>query len=137
LRLGVSTTDDLRRFAGRPSRRNLLSGGTTSDGTGYSVEALFYRFPANGSATYYFANSGPGWVLDGFETTLDRFRTAHGSRVGMPLAEAERREQIHRVVPACPWPSLQRASGNRLLDIGVYNARVVEIAMYGPYPPGC
>lgn len=135
LQFGSSSPSDLMSFAGKPDRVIPLPG-YTSPATSYSAEDRFYAFPDHGVVEYYFVNPNGYWVLAGFDTTLQRFHTAHGTHTGMSRGSAERREGIHRTKFTCIGPSLLRRGRGRELAVTILRARVAELFALGPYAFG-
>src|SRR5207248_1895725 len=134
-RFGSSTPSDLRRFAGRPDGSNSVDGGD-SNGTSYSAKILFYNSPDHGFTSYYFVNPDGAWVFDGFESTLQRFHTAHGTKAGMSVGAAEKREKIGRTSTFCIGPALLRKGQGALLGVVISRSRVSDLFAIGPYPFG-
>jgi hypothetical protein len=87
LRLGVATEADVRALEGEPARvQDFTSAG------GGAARSLTYRCGTRCTTSYYL-NLDEGGLLGDFETRSRRFRTRHGTRVGMRRSEAERRER--------------------------------------------
>jgi hypothetical protein len=120
VRIGASTPADLRRFAGPPTSVSRIQPGTVR------FELFYYRFPNHGYVYYWFANPGDGWQFSAFQSSLERFHTAEGTRAGMTLAESERRERgkHFRYHPAGCVRGLWRVTRDGWLAIRVEQSRV-------------
>jgi hypothetical protein len=133
LDIDTSSPPDVRGFAGPPDSTSFFNNGA---GTEFMI--FEYRFPFNGFTAYTFAGDGSGgWTLEQFQTTLQRFRTAHGTRVGMSVREAERREHLP-FRSGCYSGLIRRWQGgqfNLILESSL--SRVGSLYAQGPNPPPC
>jgi hypothetical protein len=121
LRLGVSTEADVLRFAGKPQRVER----TETPGAGHTGHLLEYRCEkADCKDTYSIGLDG---VMHDFQTLSTRFRTKHGSRVGMPTSEVERLEG-RRFRLGCSGPTLRLGNG---LELVAWKQRVAYILFLG------
>lgn len=98
LKMNLSGPRALMRWAGNPSEVEYLDadGGSTIASLATWVE-LFYNGASptrSAGTTYVFWWSAKGWRLEQFSTTLARFRTPGGTRVGMSYAQAKARERV-------------------------------------------
>jgi hypothetical protein len=130
LRFGVSSAADVRVFAGAPDSIGHVVGG----------KDWFYKFAGGRTAQYYMVNPHGTWVVGGFETNLPRFHTAHGTRPGDSLQEAEHQEGIGKVSSECGAPALLRTTGKglhaRVLGLWIIHSRVSGLFAMGPDPFG-
>lgn len=130
----VSTPAFVRRFAGAPDRIIPIIGYESPRG-GYGARDYYYRFPRGGTIQYYLVDPKGHWIFEGFETSLRRFHTARGTRAGMSVREARRREKIRRLSSLCGGPALLRNDRRALLGMWVSRSRVSELFMLGrAYP---
>jgi hypothetical protein len=132
-----SIPSDLRAFAGKPDSVSVLSGISVNN---QAAEELWtYTFPSGGRTYYTFvwSDSVGDWLLEGFQTTLQRFRTIHGTKVGISFAQAERREHV-------PWfngchTGFEHVRRNPLALVEIATdpnkTHVTGLAAYGPTPP--
>jgi hypothetical protein len=94
-----SSPTAVARWAGRPSSVEYVD--SQSEPTS-PKRASFAQTYYNGAASdnakgtvYTFWRSSSGWRLTEFYTTLQRFRTPGGTRVGMGYTQAAERERVH------------------------------------------
>ncbi len=89
IQLHASTTTDILAAFGQPDRER----STPPDSSGRGSDTLEYRCsPQDASCKSTFWISSPVDRLSDFETSSPQFATQNGTRVGMSLPEAERRE---------------------------------------------
>lgn len=138
----ISSPSDLRDFAGRPDRVTFWDqNGAPTISANASWEIWQYHYPNHGYTWYSFNWDGSEWVLEEFDTTLERFHTARGTRVGMSYAEARRCE--HRTfsggcIDAGLW-HIRRQNGQLYsLVVGVNPGQPVHaLHSFGPSPLPC
>ncbi len=137
-----STDADVRAFAGGPDRVTYCYGFACNYGGVWKT--FIYRFPNHGLTEYTF-NEQDAWYLEQFYTTLQRFRTPHGTKAGMSVREAERREHL-RYNGGCGGLGLFRSvtdgSGAQFTSLVGFNygpvqSRVVDLQVFGPSPLPC
>lgn len=88
-----SGPENVVAFAGNPDRIVYQDQyGNPSNFANSTYAILEYSYPAGGYTHYSFYWDGQEWLLEQFDTTLERFHTVRGTRVGMTYAEARRRE---------------------------------------------
>ena len=95
LSLELSTSDDVFNWAGRADRVYYLDqyGSTVRLSSGTAAFAVMeYDYSAGGYTDYSLYWDGSSWIFGEFDTTIQRFHTERGTRVGMSYAEARRRE---------------------------------------------
>ncbi len=96
--MNLSSPSAVMRWAGKPSSVNYLgSEGEPSRPARATWAQAYYNGagPRTYKGTIYtFARSSRGWRLQQFSTTLQRFHTPGGTRVGMTFAQAARRERV-------------------------------------------
>lgn len=125
----------LRAFAGRASRVIVSRGAAVNF---QAAEQLWiYAFPRQGRVfcTFVWSKEADAWLLEGFGTTLERFHTARGSKVGMSLANARRREHLRLVIGCLGGLWRYRKHPPALLILSINGIRVQSIEAYGPNPP--
>jgi len=94
-RIGVTTEAQLRALAGKPDSVENQFFPPRKTPVGHT---LYYRC-GPGCRTAYSINNTTGRLSD-FESSSPHFVTERGSRVGMPAAQAARRER-RQLVPGC------------------------------------
>ena len=129
LQIDVSTEADIRQFAGAPDKveRELWPG--------IRGRTLIYRCGRK-CETSYSINDKTGKLSD-YWTQSRRFRTEHGSFVGMSAARAARLER-RRPHAGCGFPLYLylRASDRpqkRLFVLGIWTGRIESIGYLGPH----
>jgi hypothetical protein len=140
LRFDYSTSDDVEAWAGSPDKvsyTDQYGAPTNPDNATYATEEFHY--PGNGYTYYSFWWDGSEWLFEQFDTSLQRFQTIRGSKVGMSYGQARRREKV-------PWTSgcwsgfrhdhqLAGQSYEVLVDVYVQGKRVNALDAFGPHPP--
>jgi hypothetical protein len=132
-------------WAGNPDRIVYWdqSGSPTRVSYGDAAFAIAqYHYPANGYTWYDFYWDGSEWLLGEFDTTLERFHTERGTRVGMSYSEARRRENRPRgggCIDSGFWRFHYGADGGLYsMVIGVNRGqRVHALHAYGPNALPC
>jgi hypothetical protein len=138
LRVHQATDEDVREWAGKPSRVWTLSEPGRQD-----YRFWRYRHSQGRRTTYGFARAGGDWLLEEFFTTSRRFSTRRGTKAGMPYVKARRREPGARYVGAdCLPPRLRYfKEGGFLLELFLAAerpaARVEGLSVSGPLALGC
>jgi hypothetical protein len=141
LSFDYSGPSDVTAFAGKPDKVTYSDQYGVPTGAGNAEWALTeYHFPSHGYTAYDFWWDGSEWRLEEFDTTLQRFHTVRGTRVGMNYAEAKRRE-------GRPWSGRcysgishehKRDGSYYSLVVGVERGkRVYALYGFGPHPPLC
>jgi hypothetical protein len=129
LEIDVSTELAIRRFAGRPDKveREVWPG--------IRAHTLVYRCGRK-CETSYSINDKTGKLSD-YWTQSPRFRTEHGSFVGMSAARSARLEG-RKPHPGCGFPFYLylRAGGNpenRLFVLAIWKGKIDSIGYLGPH----
>lgn len=117
LRFGRATAADVRAYAGRPNHVTQIQGG----------QDFFYKL-SGGSAQYYIVNGR----LHGFETSLERFHTASGTRPGQSVQEAKHHERGARTSSECGAPALLRTRGRKTLGLWITHGHIFELFVLAP-----
>lgn len=143
LRLNVSGPNAARRFAGNPDHVKFFDENGNPSNLRNSVWAEWsYAFPAHGYVDIWFWWSGTSWLFEQFDTSLERFHTVRGTRVGMTYAQARARERI-AFSPGCVDEGFWRTRGHGLNGYYAYlvginpGQRVHALRALGPYEPLC
>jgi hypothetical protein len=123
-RIDVTTERQLRAAVGKPDRVDIADPG--------GGRMLVYRC-GRGCTTVYSISDSTGKLSD-FETSSRRFVTSHGSRVGMPAAEAARRER-RKLLPGCGNALYLhlRWDAHHAFVLTVWRGKVDEIIFLGPH----
>jgi hypothetical protein len=118
LKFDHSTPDDLAHFAGDPDTIVYWDQyGMPTNASNAEWAIAKYHYLGHHLYTWYsFWWDGADWVLEQFDTTLKRFHTDRGTRVGMTYAQAKHRENR-------PW------SGG-CIDVGLHRYRRVGGDIY-------
>ncbi len=131
-----STDVDVRAWAGRPDK---VQWSTDGFNDGMLWRTFIYRFPRGGVVEYsFYLYPGEGWYFEEFHTTLERFRTRRGTRVGMSYTQARRREGVPES-GGCIGGGFWHHEANAGLLVATDNARtrVIFLDAQGPEPLPC
>jgi hypothetical protein len=142
LTMNGSTASDVQGFAGRPDRVTYQSGPAFNNAGVWKT--FIYRFPSHGLTEYTFNQFPDGtWYLEQFYSTLQRFRTPGGTKVGMSRGQAQSREHLAYsggCVASGLWRNTTDGNGNyygSVVDLGCPARRVVDLQTFGPYQLPC
>ena len=140
----ISGPRDVGAFAGNPDRIVYQDQYGNASNLAHSTYAIWeFRYPAGGYTYYSFYYGQEGWLLAEFDTTLERFHTVRGTRVGMTYAQARRRENrpfAHGCIDSGFWRFHIGAYGHLYsMVVGVNpGQRVHALHAFGPTPlPRC
>jgi hypothetical protein len=129
LRIDVSTDADVRHFAGKPDKVEIEREG------GIRAHSLIYRCGRK-CETSYSINDKTGKLSD-YWTSSPRFKTEHGSYVGMSAARAARLEH-KKPHPGCGFPlylylrAIDKPD-NRLFVLAIWKGKIDSIGYLGPH----
>jgi hypothetical protein len=97
LEFDFSTSDDVAAWAGYPDKIVYWDEyGIPTSASNAHWEITQYHYPGHGYTWYSFVWDGSEWLFEQFDTSLQRFQSIRGTKVGMTYWQAQRNERV-------PW----------------------------------